>query len=220
MNIPVACTHALRFLTAIIDAIMPPRERTARLRTAEALSPAPHALTLQKTRITTLIPYHAPGVEDAIRALKYDGNAKAAQLLADMLADYLCEELASMRAFSARRIVLVPVPLHPKRQRERGFNQIEKVLSKLPEEFRDGTLSRVEPRALFRTRATPPQTKLHRAERLTNVRGAFSADEKIARGANVVLIDDVCTTGSTLHECAATLARAGANVTVIALARA
>lgn len=206
--------------TLILDAIIPPRERSVRLRTAGALCPEPQTLSLQGTHITTLIPYHAPGVEDAVRALKYDGNAKAAQLLADMLADYLQEELASMRAFSARKILLVPVPLHYKRKRERGFNQIEKVLAKLSEEFRDGTLSGIEPRALFRTRATPPQTRLHRTERLQNVRGAFSADKKLVSGATVILIDDVCTTGSTLRECATTLAHAGAKVTALALARA
>jgi ComF family protein len=213
--------HSLRdILTAILDAVLPPRERTVRLRNARELAGAPQSQTLLGSRITTLIPYHVPGVEDAIRALKYDGNAKAARLLAALLEDYLREEIASMRAFSPRPIILVPIPLHTRRQRERGFNQIVKVLSQLPAEFRDGTLSRIEPRALFRVRHTPQQTRLSRAERLANIRGAFSADERTVRGTHVILVDDVCTTGATLSEGAKTLTKAGGKVATFALARA
>lgn len=209
-----------RLITAALDILIPARERTVRLRTARELTPEPHAQTLLGARITTLVPYHAPGVEDAIRALKYDGNAKAAQLLATLLEDYLREEIASLRAFSARPIIIVPMPLHARRLRERGFNQITKVLSRLPEGFHDGSTAHVEPKALFRVRYTPQQTRLSRAERLVNVNGAFSADGRLVRGTHVLLIDDVCTTGATLAECTKTLERAGAKVSPIAIARA
>jgi ComF family protein len=212
--------NILPWLHALVDSVLPPRTRTLRLRNAQALIPAPRTETLLGMPITTLAPYHAAGFEDAVRALKYDGNARAASLLADALADFLREELSVARALSPRPIILVPVPLHTKRRRERGFNQIEKVLSALPEEFRSGTLSRIENRALFRIRATPPQTKLHRSERLHNVRGAFAADEKLVRGAHVFVIDDVCTTGATLTECAAVLTKAGARVSLLAIGRA
>ncbi len=209
-----------RLITAALDILIPARERTVRLRTARELTPEPLAQTLLGTRIETLIPYHAPGVEDAIRALKYDGNAKAARLLATLLEEYLREEIASLHAFSARPIILVPVPLHSRRHRERGFNQIMNILSQLPAEFADGSLARIEPRALFRIRATAQQTRLHRAERLENVRGAFSADERRVRGTHAIVIDDVCTTGSTLAECAKSLEHAGAKVSPLAIARA
>ncbi len=217
-----AAAQLWRLCAAIVDAIMPLRARTARLQKADTSSfpLSPRVETIGGTRITTLAAYHEQMIEDAIRALKYDGDARAAQLLASGLADFLQEELASLRAFSPRRIILVPVPLHAKRRRERGFNQIEKVLARLPVEMRAGPLCRVETRALFRTRATPPQTKLHRSERLRNLRGAFSVDEKRCRGAHVIVVDDVCTTGSTLRECAKTLEKAGAKVTALALARA
>ncbi|MEN9413142.1 MAG: hypothetical protein RLZZ342_229 [Candidatus Parcubacteria bacterium] len=210
----------LSWLHALVDSVIPPRTRTLRLHDTQALVPTPRTETLLGTSVTTLAIYHAAGFEDAIRALKYDGNARAASLLADALADFLQEELSAARALSPRPIILVPVPLHKKRRRERGFNQIERVLDALPEEFRTGKLCRVEYRALFRTRATPPQTKLHRSERLHNVRGAFVADEKQVRGAHVFVLDDVCTTGATLAECATALKKSGAQVTAIALARA
>lgn len=206
----------------LIDVLMPRRERSTRVRHAVQTDfpLSPRAETIGGTRIVTLAPYHEQLIEDAIRALKYDGDTHAARLLAGGLADYLQEELASLRAFSPRPVILVPVPLHGKRRRERGFNQIEKMLAKLPAEMREGPLARVETRALFRTRATPPQTRLHRSERLTNVAGAFSADEKRCRGAHAIVIDDVCTTGSTLRECVKTLERAGAKASALALARA
>lgn len=222
MNLAHIRATCLSMGEALLDIVMPARERTVRLRgrSATDASPSPRSQPLLGVRITTLMPYHGTLAEDAIRALKYDGNPKAAQLLADILADYLEEEIANLHAFSARPVVLVPVPLHKKRQRERGFNQIEKVFAKLPAGFHDGSLAHIEMRALFRTRATPAQTKLHRSERLRNVRGAFSADERVVRGMRCIVVDDVCTTGSTLAECTRTLERAGAKVTAIGLARA
>ena len=172
-------------------------------------------------RITTLMEYQDPTVEDLIRSLKYDGSARAAKLAAGVLADYLREEISSRRVFSSRTLLIVPVPLHKSRARERGWNQIELVLKALPKEFRNGTLATLAPRALARMRATKPQTRLPRSERLSNVAGAFACrDESLVRGAHVFLIDDVTTTGATLANAATPLRRAGADITLIALARA
>jgi ComF family protein len=125
-----------------------------------------------------------------------------------------------MRAFSPRAILIVPMPLHKNRVRSRGFNQIEKVLARLPAEFRDGSLSKVSTKALVRTRDTPQQAHLSRPERLKNVAGAFAADTTDVGGTHVILVDDVTTTGATLAECVKTLKSAGAQVTPLALARA
>lgn len=172
-------------------------------------------------RITTLMDYRQPIVEDLIRSLKYDGSAHAADLCAEALSDFLNEEIAAIRQFSSRRILIVPVPLHRKRQRERGFNQVDVVLKRLPQEFRNGTLSVHAPHALARIRATAQQTHLPREERAKNVAGAFAVfSQDIIRGTHVFLIDDVATTGATLASAAAALKNAGAEVTLIALARA
>lgn len=213
----------LRIFEAILDAILPLRARTARTRERALedipLSPVPHDLL--NVRITTLMEYQNPAVEDLVRSLKYDGSRHAAELAAAVLADYLREEIASERTFSPRKILLVPVPLHKSRARERGWNQIELVLKALPEEFRNGTLAKLASHALARTRETKPQTRLPRSERLSNVAGAFAVtDEPLVRGAHVLLIDDVTTTGATLANAATPLRRAGAKVTLLALARA
>ena len=213
----------LSVLEAIIDTILPLRGRSARTKARTLgeipLSPEPHDLL--GVRITTLMEYQNPAVEDLVRSLKYDGSAHAANLAAAVLADYLREEMASSRTFSARKILLIPVPLHKSRARERGWNQIELVLRALPEEFRNGALSYMEAGVLARTRPTKPQTRLPRSERLSNVAGAFAVtDEAMVSDAHIYLIDDVTTTGATLANAATPLRRAGAKVTLLALARA
>src|SRR3989338_4110785 len=197
---------------AILDIILPRRERRVRTesRTLEdiPLSPTPHDLL--GVRITTLMEHQNPAVEDLIRSLKYDGSARAAELAAAVLSDYLREELASSKTFSARKILLVPVPLHKGRARERGWNQIELVLKALPEEFRSGALATLAPHVLTRTRATKPQTRLPRRERLSNVAGAFDTpDPTLVSGTHVFLVDDVTTTGATIANAATPLRRAG-----------
>ena len=210
------------WLELILDVILPPRERSLRMRTRTlddlALCPTEHHLC--GATVTTLVDYRTQAAQDSIRALKYDGSGKSATLLADALADYLREHIAQIHSFTPRQVLLVPMPLHNTRLRERGFNQTERVLRALPIEFRDGTLSRISRDGLVRIRATPPQTKLSRRERLQNVRGAFEADTAIAMKSHLIIIDDVVTTGATLSECTKIAKEAGAMVTALALARA
>ena len=121
--------------------------------------------------------------------------------------------------------LIVPVPLHPSRQRERGFNQAELLAAGLVRGLR-GRYRKppllVAAGYLRRWRATPPQTGLRRAARGENLRGAFEVVEpERVRERPVVLIDDVMTTGATLSACARTLKRAGAEPVIgLTLARA
>ena len=114
---------------------------------------------------------------------------------------------------------VVPVPLHPSRQRERGFNQAFLLARPIAREARIPIV-----RALQRNVATAPQVGQSGESRPINVRGVFTLSprtkEKVGKR-NVLLVDDVMTTGSTAHEAARTLKRAGAaRVDVITLARA
>src|SRR3989338_1684606 len=171
--------------------------------------------------ITTLMNYRDSPVEDLIRSLKYDGSKHAANLCAEALADFLREEIAANQQFPSRAKLIVPVPLHRTRERERGFNQVDMVLRLLPQEFRNGTTSVHAPYALYRIRETRQQTHLPRDERIKNVSGAFAvSSQDIIRDAHVFLIDDVATTGATLANAALALQNAGATVTLIAFARA
>ncbi len=114
--------------------------------------------------------------------------------------------------------LIIPVPLHRKREKSRGYNQAALLSSALSELTGVPWLSE----ALVRTRNTPPQVSLQAAERITNLKGAFKVKkaEKVA-GRVVLLVDDVFTTGSTLRECAGELSKAGAReVRAATLARA
>lgn len=105
------------------------------------------------------------------------------------------------------RALLVPVPLHRRRVASRGFNQSLLIAREIG---RLGGLQ-VSPRALRRTKVTPPLKGMSQVQRRKTVAGAFSAhDPAQVRGRTIVLIDDVLTTGSTANACARTLLKAGA----------
>lgn len=207
------------FIQSLLDIVLPRKDRVLRIETyrAEDIPVSPREHEACGVLITTLMPYRDQTVADLIQALKYDRAGHAAGLLASVLAEYLREEIANHQAFSTKPVVLVPVPLHPSRERERGFNQVAKILDALPMEFKDGTLSRIEPHALVRTRATPQQTRLSRHDRLANVAGAFALAREI-ENSHVILIDDVTTTGATLAEAARPLQEEA--FTLLALAHA
>ncbi len=114
--------------------------------------------------------------------------------------------------------VILPVPLHIKRLRQRGYNQSLLIAKDLAAKLG----LRCEARVLRKVKATPPQVGLTAAERERNVRGSFAVKKKERiKGKCVLLIDDVFTTGSTVNECARVLMQAGAKaVFVITLARA
>lgn len=131
------------------------------------------------------------------------------------LASCLAENLSAHAAALGQPVVVVPVPLHPSRLAQRGFDQAtpfaRAVARVLGVPFR---------RALRRVRATPPQSRLSAAARRANVHDAFASVARVPPGA-VVLVDDVLTTGATASACAACLLAAGAErVVVVTLARA
>jgi ComF family protein len=91
---------------------------------------------------------------------------------------------------------VVPVPLHPARRRERGYNQARLLAAEVGRHSGVPVLD-----GLDRVRATPSQTRLGERERAENLRASFRARPGVARGKRLLLVDDVCTTGSTLRHC-------------------
>ena len=127
--------------------------------------------------------------------------------LRHVVGDWLCAALQDSRLRHREFDVIAPVPLHPARQRERGFNQAE-----LLAELLAARINVPLKRLLERSRYTTTQTAFDRAERMKNLRDAFHLRKKAdVRRLRVLLIDDVLTTGSTLSECARVLKRAGAS---------
>ncbi len=146
------------------------------------------------------------GLRELIHLLKYDGVRPAANVLGRMLA----EAIAMLQPLLAEnRLVAVPVPLHARKLRQRGFNQSELIAR---------AALKLEPSRRFalqlvleRTRETQSQIGLSRHQRRENLRGAFAVTApEVIRDREVLLVDDVFTTGTTVSECARVLRRAGA----------
>jgi Predicted amidophosphoribosyltransferases len=152
-------------------------------------------------------------VRFVILQFKYNRQLHLRHPVAEWLFEAMNDDRLRDRSFDC----IVPVPLHPARFRERGFNQAE-LLGKILGQRINLTLSR----ALERTRYTTTQTAFDRIDRMENLRGAFRLRKRIdVRGLQVLLVDDILTTGSTLSECARVLREAGAlSVYAVTAARA
>ncbi len=152
---------------------------------------------------------HDGPIAEAIHAFKYRGRDDLGGRLGGLLCRALPEPVAP-------DVLVAPVPLHPRRLRERGFDQAW-LLARALAGHRH---LRAIPRLLRRVRHGRPQVGLDRQGREANVLGAFEAEPE-ARGRDVLLVDDVLTTGATLRAAARALALAGARqVTAVTLARA
>jgi ComF family protein len=140
-----------------------------------------------------------------VHALKYRGWHAIAIEMADRIG-----RLGWPLDVVEERAAVVPVPLAPARERERGFNQSERLARALAERWRVPAWCDV----LERARSTRTQTRLTPEERLANVSGAFRARDEFRplRNAHVVLVDDVVTTAATLNACAAALYAGGARI--------
>ena len=155
-------------------------------------------------------------VREAIHRFKYSRQLQLRLPLARLAHGALS---ADARLAAERDWVLVPVPLHPKRKRERGFNQSAELARGL-----QGMTGLPMIEALRRIRYTTTQASLSRQARLENLTGAFAPAKRVRdalRGRNVLLIDDVFTTGSTADACAKVLRRetGAARVAVLTAAR-
>ena len=105
--------------------------------------------------------------------------------------------------------MIVPIPLDATRERQRGFNQAL-VIAKMLERSNSKTFPQVS-KLLKKKKKTPPQSQLRRQERLNNLEGAFSVKKRgLVRGKQILLVDDIFTTGSTINECAKILKADGA----------
>jgi predicted amidophosphoribosyltransferase len=196
-------------------------------------------LELAFSRAFAAFEYGGP-LADAIVRMKHGDRPELARRLGRLLAATLARAIGDGRAEGraggrgdGRADAIVPVPLHARKLRRRGFNQaLELALAALRDVARTPTLAlalpqgmpRLERRALRRTRPTRPLGHAGPAARLSEVAGAFAVAPPLAgrvRRRRVLLVDDVFTTGATFSECADALLGAGAaSVHALALARA
>lgn len=144
--------------------------------------------------VTSGLLYEEP-VAQAVRTFKYNGKLYKKELLVHFM------KIPHSWEFD----YVVPIPLHPKRLRERGYNQSEVLAKELCRRY--GFSLRLD--CVIRKRYTPKQANLNAVERIKNVKGVFEASKE-CKGKSFLLVDDVRTTGVTLAECAYALKRKGA----------
>lgn len=147
-------------------------------------------------------------LKDSILRFKFKGREEYAEFYADMFVKRCQKQLARFRAD-----VMLPVPMHKRKERKRGYNQAESLTRELSARTGIPTAGDI----LFRTRYTAPQKDLNDVARLQNLLKAFAVNEtalskwkKDHPFQRVILVDDIYTTGSTMEACASLLKRAGA----------
>jgi len=155
---------------------------------------------------------YQPGIETLIHRIKYQGGRRLARYVGRLAGTAMTSVMSPLSD-----TVIVAVPLHPVRERERGYNQSRLLAQGLSESL---SLP-VESNWLIRHKNTQTQTRLDAGERQYNVENGFSLKKKTGLpGRRVLLVDDVITTGATLNSCARTLKEAGVkNIMGFSLAR-
>jgi len=150
--------------------------------------------------------YENPIIKKLIAEFKYEPYIKD---YAELLAFFLISHLANLnKTFSDfEEFIIIPVPLFIKKQKIRGYNQAEEIGKKISEILKIQILSNV----LIKTKLTISQTELKKEERMENIKNAFKIkNESLIKNKNIILIDDVFTSGGTMDECAKVLKQNGA----------
>ncbi len=202
------------YLRIILDILFPPSAHEQLLRTVTPQQFTHHYLPCTYDKTITLASYNSRTVQAAVAACKFEKNIHAARLLSTLLFTWL--EMHPV----AGETILIPIPLSEARERERGFNQVTRVLDyavTLPRH-------RLKKNWLIRTIDTTRQTSLGRQARLKNMRGAFAISPQLnqvewAGISRIIICDDVMTTGATLEAARIKLREAVPKyVTIICLA--
>lgn len=227
-------SYELNFMNAvnkILEFLFPTRCLNCRargrhlcLRCLEAIPPNEE---IMRPYIIAPLSYHYPVLRKAIWHLKYRDKKRIAEDLAGILYDRLLEELSDLEAFEDfRNPVLIPIPLSKKRLRERGYNQAEIIAREIIKKSdRSRTPTAVGEKiftlitnVLYKIKDTPTQVSIKdREKRLQNLRGTFAVKNSgLIKDRNIILVDDVTTTGATIDEAKKVLEKSGARK-VIAL---
>jgi ComF family protein len=167
--------------------------------------------TLPDKNLLAAFSYKQPLIRSAIWEIKYRGDKEVTQKLASLLYEFLLEELIEAEIFSNfRNAIIIPIPLSRQRLAERGFNQTERLAISL-EEIDGKRNFTVQTDCLIKIKDTPQQSHtVSRQERLNNLKDCFAVkNPNRIYGQNIILLDDVITTGSTMKEARRVLKQVG-----------
>jgi len=211
----------MSFLDTILSIFFPIKciscEKNGENLCLECLASSPGVLRECEEWIFPFFDYRDKTIKKAISLLKYGGKRSLARVFAEVMYGRIAEELADLNIMeNFDNALLIPIPLSKKRLRERGFNQsllIAQNLIEIDERTNHilPTLT-LEKNVLIKPKETTHQAHIkNREERLKNIVGSFALkNENLIKDKNIILIDDVTTTGATLSEAKKILKRAGA----------
>jgi competence protein ComFC len=206
----------LKIFNNILSLIFPPRCEVCKKENKESMCPECFSrIKFMKSYLGIhSVSVYEGTLRTAIHRFKFKGRKKLAQPLGILLVNYLGNgQTVKMEEID----VIVPVPLHKNRLRQRGFNQVELLGESVSKYYEIPIIC-----ALERIRYTDSQFGLPREQRFKNVRGAFKITEsKSIYNKRILLLDDIYTTGATIAECTTVLKRGGAKrVEILTLSRA
>jgi len=187
----------------------------------KCLSDSPSAERESANWIFPFFDYRHPPIKKSIWLLKYKGKKRLASVFAEIMYGRIIEELSELSVMNNfREPILIPIPLSKRRYRERGYNQAELICRELMKIDSDINLRysvdiknfRLEKNVLVKIKETEHQVNIKdRKERLKNLSKSFSVkNSELVKNRNIILIDDVLTTGATLTEAKKTLKQSGA----------
>lgn len=205
----------MRFLNKVLDFIFPNYclscKESGKYICRECLSDLPRADISEHDFITSIFNYRNKTMKNLIWLLKYRGRLEIAGILAEAMYENFLEELNDLKIFNKFiDPILIPIPISTRRLKERGFNQAE-VLARKLSTFTEENLE-VLNNVLFKPIDTTPQAKIKdRKMRLKNAKGCFGIkNAELIKGRNIIIIDDVSTTGATIIEAKKVLEKSGA----------
>lgn len=164
----------------------------------------------QKT--LAILDYGDKRVKKALWLFKYRNKQSLSRVFAELIHNSLMEELSELKVMkNFTNPLLIPIPVSAKRFRERGYNQTELLARELAKLLESSEVM-LQTNILIKSRDTPSQAKTEsKRERLSNLRDSFAVkNPNEIRGRNIILLDDIVTTGATLAEARKTLKKAGA----------
>ena len=202
------------FVNSILDLILPRDVEIIKIENMEEsdiLQNVPEAFELKDSKYKALFQYKNKISRKAVWAIKYGKNEKIIKKFSNLLHGFILENITDEMIFSNfNNPLLIPIPMHKNNLKERGYNQSE-LIAKEIFKIDSGENFSISEKALTKIKETPHQSELkNKSRRLKNLKDCFYADEKLVKNRNIILIDDVITTGTTMNEAARTLRKAGA----------
>jgi ComF family protein len=210
----------MRFLNTILDIVFPAKciscGKFGVNLCIDCLKEAPGAERESANWIFPIFDYRHPSIKKALWLLKYKGRKRLVNVFAEIIYEKILEELSDLSVLeNFTNPILIPIPLSAKRYRERGFNQAQLICEEIVKisNIRHGVYLRLENNILIKIKETEHQARIkERNIRLKNLANSFviKSNQQNIEKRNIVLIDDITTTGATLNEARKILKHAGA----------